>query len=205
MTDPAAKLPAVKLTPDDIKAGTNSDSFGPDIPAYIAPPPGIALGPLANTCGSPYTRPRQGRPAPLPRLDIDPSTVTFIQRFPNGLEEDNLASGVFQAHISTMGDRLLKIALHAINIREYLCTDTWFSFLFSFRTADIKIAMRHFYLKSTAYGHLLHYGLCASGIVPYWTEIEHTHYPTPRKHDSLSHFRHDPASQSSNTSQTPPA
>ena len=51
--------------------------------------------------------PRERAPS-LPRLKLEPSSVEFLERLPNGLHE-GAPSGVFRVKITNMGERVLKV------------------------------------------------------------------------------------------------
>ena len=79
---------------------------------------------LGSDCSSPAMKPQpnpyynfDGKDEPLspgerlpslPRLNLDPSSVEFLERLPNGLHE-GATSGVFRVNITTMGERVLKV------------------------------------------------------------------------------------------------
>ena len=44
----------------------------------------------------------------LPRLNLEPSSVEFLERLPNGLHE-GAPSGLFRVNITNMGERILKV------------------------------------------------------------------------------------------------
>ena len=90
------------------------DGFGPDRSPTGYPPPGIDVPGL-----NPYfpdfefdpklhSLPDKEQAPRLLRIHLQPSSVKFLERLPNGLSED-APSGVFKVYIENMGERLLKI------------------------------------------------------------------------------------------------
>ena len=73
-------------------------------PPGMKPPP----NPYQNFDGEDEPMSPGERPPSLPRLNLDPSSVDFLERLPNGLHE-GAPSGVFRVNITNMGERVLKV------------------------------------------------------------------------------------------------
>src|SRR5882724_4961766 len=92
---------------------TNLDGFGSSQFPHNYPTPGIRLPLNPFHSGGPFDPkrhciPRQEPALPIPMINLEPSSVTFLERLQNGLGED-APSGVYRVKINGMGERLLKI------------------------------------------------------------------------------------------------
>ena len=98
------------------------DGFGRYELGSDCSPPGMKLPP------NPYYKfdkedeplsPRERAPS-LPRLKLEPCSVEFLERLPNGLHE-GAPSGVFRVNITNIGERVLKVVSRVQSTIRNLC------------------------------------------------------------------------------------
>ena len=180
---------------------TNLDGFGPDQFITDYPTPGIEIPwsnpyqPAAQVYFDPklHRLPTREHAPCLPTIDLKPSSVTFLERLPNGLGED-APSGVYRVKIESMGECLLKIVCASRSIQGMFIVDSNGTTA-QFHGVENKFKGRGFMREAAAYRNLLHSGACAAGVVPncYGSAVlDQAQWHFPGKHDWLLHFRDDP-------------